>query len=148
MTVSRDVIYDLLPAYFAGEASADTRTLVDEFFETDPEFGRMARRFGALLTERGKGSAEPVSVSARERTRFERTRKLVTRRNQAFGGGIAYGLAALFTLIMANPLNPPMPQRLVVITLFFVAIQLISWVLWYLASRELASIARTSSDVT
>jgi hypothetical protein len=53
-------------------------------------------------------------------------------------------VAALFTLILANPLNPPMPQRLVVLTLFFVAVQLISWALWYRAVRELSSIRRTN----
>ena len=37
MNVTREVIYDLLPAYFAGEASADTRALVEEFFATDAE---------------------------------------------------------------------------------------------------------------
>ncbi len=31
MTVTRDVILDLLPLYFAGQVSADTKTLVDEF---------------------------------------------------------------------------------------------------------------------
>jgi hypothetical protein len=143
VTITRDVIYDLLPAYFAGEVSADTQALIEEFFKTDPEFGRMAERFRQLLSERGRGTAEAVSDSARERTRFERTRTLIKRRNQAFGGGIAYGMAALFTLVLANPLNPPMPQRLVVITLFFVAIQLISWLLWYSAVRKLASISRS-----
>ena len=43
MKVTRDVITDLLPAYYAKEASADTRALVDEFFAQDPEFGRLAK---------------------------------------------------------------------------------------------------------
>ena len=34
MKITRDVIYDLLPGYFAGEVSADTRALVDEFLAT------------------------------------------------------------------------------------------------------------------
>lgn len=34
---------DLLPLYFAGEASEDTRTLVEQFFKEDPEFARLAR---------------------------------------------------------------------------------------------------------
>ena len=40
MKITRDVIYDLLPGYFAGEVSGDTRTLIDEFLATDPEFAR------------------------------------------------------------------------------------------------------------
>lgn len=56
MTVTRNVIYDLLPAYFAGEVSADTRTLVDEFLESDPELRRMADRFRERLQD------APVSI--------------------------------------------------------------------------------------
>ena len=40
MNVSRDVAVDLLPAYLAGEASADTRALVEEFARQDGEFAR------------------------------------------------------------------------------------------------------------
>lgn len=43
MKVTRDVITDLLPAYYAKEASADSRALVDEFFAQDPEFARLAK---------------------------------------------------------------------------------------------------------
>ena len=34
MNVTREVIFDLLPVYFAGDASADTRALVEDFFAT------------------------------------------------------------------------------------------------------------------
>jgi hypothetical protein len=40
MTVTRAVVLDLWPAYAAGEASADTRALVDAFLREDPEFAR------------------------------------------------------------------------------------------------------------
>jgi hypothetical protein len=43
MKVTREVIIDLLPAYFSNEASADTRALVEEFFRQDPEFAEMAK---------------------------------------------------------------------------------------------------------
>jgi predicted anti-sigma-YlaC factor YlaD len=42
MRVTRDVVLDLLPLYVAGEASADTRALVDEFLGQDPELRRRA----------------------------------------------------------------------------------------------------------
>ncbi len=44
MKVTRDVIMDLWPAYVAGEASADSRALIDEFVRNDPEFGEELRR--------------------------------------------------------------------------------------------------------
>jgi anti-sigma factor RsiW len=40
MNVTRNVVLDLVPAYLAGDASADTRALVDEYLATDPELAR------------------------------------------------------------------------------------------------------------
>jgi hypothetical protein len=44
MTVTRPVILDLWPVYAAGEASPETRALVDEFLRSDPEFARQLRQ--------------------------------------------------------------------------------------------------------
>lgn len=41
--ISRNVILDLLPAYIAGEASADSRVLVEAFAQNDPEIARLIR---------------------------------------------------------------------------------------------------------
>jgi hypothetical protein len=43
MNVTRDVINDLWPVYAAGEASADTRALIEEFLDRDPEFAQLVR---------------------------------------------------------------------------------------------------------
>ena len=37
MNISREVVKDLIPVYLAGDASADTRTLVESYLKTDPE---------------------------------------------------------------------------------------------------------------
>jgi hypothetical protein len=88
MTVTRDVILDLLPLYFAGQVSADTRTLVDEFLKTDPDFARMSQRFEAVLKEQG-GVPDAAGT---ERRAFERTRMLLRYRNQTIGVAIAFSL--------------------------------------------------------
>jgi len=44
MEITRNIIIDLLPLYAADEVSPDTRALVDEYLETDPELARLARR--------------------------------------------------------------------------------------------------------
>jgi hypothetical protein len=46
--VTRDVILDLLPLYLANEASTDTRDLVSDYLETDPELARMAEKPAAI----------------------------------------------------------------------------------------------------
>ena len=52
MKVTRDVVVDLWPAYLAGEASQDTRALVDEFLQGDREFAEELRRPVAIQRER------------------------------------------------------------------------------------------------
>ena len=42
--VTRDVIVDLWPLYVSGEASQDTRQLVEGFLREDPEFAREVRQ--------------------------------------------------------------------------------------------------------
>jgi hypothetical protein len=92
MTVTRDVIYDLLPAYFAGQTSDDTRALVAEFFKADPEFARMAERFRSLSA----GHVEkPDAEDQRERLVLERTRRFLRYRNQLIGFAVAYSLMPL-----------------------------------------------------
>jgi hypothetical protein len=96
MNVTRDVIYDLLPAYFAGDVSADTRKLIEDFFATDPEFGRMAARF-QTIAERARQS-DAVSIEAeRERRSFSRVRARLGLRYAALmwgaGAALAFGIA-------------------------------------------------------
>jgi hypothetical protein len=43
MRVTREVVTDLWPVYESGEASPDTRALVEEFLAEDAEFARLIR---------------------------------------------------------------------------------------------------------
>ena len=94
MTVTRDVIYDLLPGYFSGDASPDTRALVEAFFLTDPEFGRMARRFKTIKSERPDADALEAD---RAKAVFARARASMKLKFSA----VAFGLGGLFALVMA-----------------------------------------------
>ena len=40
MKVTKNVILDLMPLYLADEVSPDTKTLVDNYLETDPELAK------------------------------------------------------------------------------------------------------------
>lgn len=91
MTVTRDVVYDLLPLYFAGQVSEDTKTLVADFFKADPEFGRMAERFASLIKderdERRSGDRQQHAVLT-----LDRTRRFVRYRNQLIGFAVGCSL--------------------------------------------------------
>jgi len=44
MNITRPVIVDLWPLYDSGEASAETRALVEEFLKSDPDFAHQLQR--------------------------------------------------------------------------------------------------------
>ena len=58
MTVTRDVILDLLPLYLSGEASSETRELVKEHLDNDPDLARLASQWKERLPE-----SPPVPVN-------------------------------------------------------------------------------------
>src|SRR5262249_7923091 len=71
MNVTREVINDLWPVYAAGEASPDTRALVEAFLQKDPEFARLLQRRGeeALLKEVPPGLPPDREAQALRRTK-------------------------------------------------------------------------------
>jgi hypothetical protein len=71
MTITRNVILDLLPLYLAGEVSEDTKLLVERFLAQDPELARLARE---------QGSAVPASPNVSPRPDLELQALLKTRR--------------------------------------------------------------------
>jgi hypothetical protein len=79
MNVTREVITDLLPLYFSGEASADTVALVDEFFRQDQEFAHLARKMSDV---REKLVREvPPPEAAMEKNALKKARDMVQTRN-------------------------------------------------------------------
>lgn len=98
MQVTREVIYDLLPSYFAGDASDDTRALVDAYFETDPEFARMASRFQSLIAERQRATP---SAADREREAFTCARLAAELPHKTRASALGCGFASLFSFVMA-----------------------------------------------
>lgn len=89
VNVTRDVISDLLPLYVSGEASEDTRTLVDSFLSQDAELARLVRDRAEQLL-----SAEPPQTADKEEAMktIERTKALVKRRSALLSCGLLFSL--------------------------------------------------------
>jgi anti-sigma factor RsiW len=90
MTVTRDVVRDLLPAYFGGEASADTRRLVETFLAGDPALAQ------EVEDEYGEGVALPATpppARTAEKVALDRTRQLLKHRTSTLV------VAAIFTVL-------------------------------------------------
>ena len=98
MNVTREVIYDLLPAYFAGDASDDTRALIEAYFATDPEFARMASRFQSLIAERQRPGA---AAEARERETFCSARVAAELPQKTRAAALGFGFASLLSFAVA-----------------------------------------------
>src|SRR6478752_3689392 len=92
MNLEREVIVDLLPAYFSGEASAATRALVEDYFRQHPDFEKSARSAGGAL-ESLKVSP-PALDPEKEKLTLERAR-LVTETRSSF-----FWLAVISTLML------------------------------------------------
>jgi hypothetical protein len=58
MNITKDVVLDLLPVYLAGEASADTRALVEEYLTRDPDLAQRVRHQSA----KGLGSTPATTL--------------------------------------------------------------------------------------
>lgn len=71
MNVTREIIIDLLPVYLAGEASMDTRALVESFLKQDPELAQRIRsQWVENMTKAAPSSLPPeLELKALRRTR-------------------------------------------------------------------------------
>lgn len=134
MKITRDVIYDLLPGYFAGEVSTDTRALIDEFLATDAEFARMTTRFKRLFDERSAGTSELVV----ERKKLERARSRAERRQISAAFAVAYTLAALFPLAMDLLRGQAFQGKSLFISVIFAVVAFASTIGWLTSRRSVA----------
>ncbi|MET0553054.1 MAG: hypothetical protein ABW221_08455 [Vicinamibacteria bacterium] len=83
MKVTRDVIVDLWPVYEAGDASADTRALVEEFLSGDPALARELREGEEAMSELLFPESVMLSPDA-EKSAFDRMRELTRLRTYFF----------------------------------------------------------------
>jgi hypothetical protein len=96
MKLEREVIVDLLPAYFSGEASAATRALVEEYFREHPDFEASARRAGGPLES--LKAAPPSLDPEKEKLALERARLVVETRSSFLWMAILFTLLFLFRI--------------------------------------------------
>jgi hypothetical protein len=90
MTITRDVITDLLPLYLAGEASSGTKALIESYLRDNPEFASTIRQ----ATERGEallGFSADAPSPDHEKATLERVRRFNRRRTILLA--LAWGFA-------------------------------------------------------
>ncbi len=134
---SRDIIIDLLPAYFSGECSSETKRAVEEFFESDPEFARNANVAQPPLPD----LAIPAAIKDNEVQVLAHTRRLLQWRSWLLAGAIFFTLS-IFTFSFGGG---DLSWRLLESPVTALANGLIGlgcWAAYYIVCRKLNAVLR------
>jgi len=130
MKVTRDVVKDLLPVYSAGEASSDTRALVEDWLRTDAELARQVERADRITLPEA-----PALPPTLEKHALDRTRRHFRRRSVFLGFTIYVSTLPLSITFGSKGyeglLIDEWPERIVVI-----AIALGLWAIYWRVFRS------------
>lgn len=91
MEISRQVILDLLPVYVAGEASDDTRRLVESELAMDNELAAAARDLRSVTTQ--EEDLMPINTD-RQLAAFQEAKRLQLRTTMIWAGVVGFTLFA------------------------------------------------------
>jgi hypothetical protein len=91
MNITKDIINDLIPLYAANECSADTRRLVEEYLQQNPQQADELRR---IMSTPIPGTLPPAK-SLEETRAFREARRRIRRRAFFMGLAIFFSLAPL-----------------------------------------------------
>ena len=107
MKVTREVVNDLWPVYAAGEASADTTVLIEEFLRDDPEFAALVRNQETVELLR-----QPVAnVPDREHQSLKRLKWLIQTQTWFLAVALLFSLLPLSIKIEGGEITFFMLQR-------------------------------------
>jgi hypothetical protein len=121
MKITRDIVSDLWPLYESGEASADTRALVEEFLKSDYEFARRLQEDSKVL------AAVPISLSPDQETKaLSRTRQAMLRKDWPLFFAILFS-AMSFGRIVSDTSFDGSPKRFIITA----SIAVLFWI-WFL----------------
>jgi hypothetical protein len=98
MKITRDVITDLLTVYLSGEASEDTRALVEAYCEHDAEFSNVLEAGGEAPY--GKND-KPKPVEEVEMRALRHAKRMLRTRSTVLGLAIFFSLTP-FSFIFTN----------------------------------------------
>ena len=137
MTISRHVVLDLLPLYFAGEASEDTRALLEQYLRDNPEFAATVRDRAERATALLASVQAPAPPPDHEKATLERVRRFNRNRTSWLAFAVAYTLLP-FTFVFDGPhirwmMLKDNPKQAV----FFWIAALGCWIAYYVMGRRL-----------
>ena len=140
MNITREVINDLLPAYLCGEVSADTRTLVHEFLQQNPEFARSVVPRDKAVPETGdllKGTADMTLPSDHHMRTLNRTKAMLERRGWLFALALAFSVVPISFTFDGGRITWMMVRDVPRMAVAYWAVALGFWIALVLTNRRL-----------
>lgn len=139
MTITEDVVSDLLPLYFDGEASPDSRVLVEAWFASHPDFAKSAKRGSGALDALATMSARPLDeAGAREALR--RVHRIILWREISLGLAMALTVCPIlvvgFALLFPAQMPPELHDKLSLCVGLFLLAAAPAWVSYFIARRR------------
>jgi len=135
MKVTRDVVMDLWPLYLAGEASQDTRDLIDEFLKQDTEFANMRAKNDEQNPLKPVAINLPPDIEARS---FARTRRGLQGRSVFRILALAFTGLGLVRLVTDWPFAKASPLN----ALGTLTVAVAFWIAFFVHRKYLQSAAR------
>jgi anti-sigma factor RsiW len=130
MEITRDVVKDLLTVYEAGEASDDTRAIVERWLRNDPELARQVRQAADVSLP----SPPPLGATA-EKLALDRTKRQLRRRFVLLGTAVYVTTLPLSVTFDSHGYSGLLidnwPQRVVV----WAIAALLWWFYWRVSRR-------------
>lgn len=134
MTLTRNLVRDLLPLYAAGEASDETRQVVEQWLATDPV---LAAELAALREDQPAPEVARDRLLETERTVIDQTRHLLRRRAWWLSAAILFtALVSLSLYYRYEGMHFPL-QRFAALEYGAVLAAIVFWALFFRTTRRL-----------
>ena len=99
MEITRHVILDLLPLYQAGEASEDTRAIVEEYLQAHPELAAAAKQ----AVSDGLPGDIPVPITKEDQMEaYKEAKRLMLIRTVALAAIISSSLVVVMLIVLVS----------------------------------------------
>lgn len=134
MKVTREVVRDLLPLYVAGEASRDSRELVESYLAGDPELRSLAESLRAAEL----GPAHEFAPPNAARAALERTRSVLRRRSRLLALALFFtGLPLSFVYDSTSGLRFLLLRDAPSLGLSLLVTAVVLWISWGVVAHRL-----------
>jgi len=125
MNMTKDIIADLFPLYLEKECSADTRALVEDYLQRNPQDARELHRIASSSLP----GAAPLAKDLDETRSLREARRVMRRRSWVLGFAIFFSLAP-FSVLHTEERTYWLLREAPGTALIYGALALACWIAW------------------